>query len=403
MITNISKYFVLIVFLIFSTGSGIYVFSDSSESSSLSTQIALATIYGLCAYLLVINGKLKLHVGWLRKDWMIILLLFCIVSVFWTTDVAFVTRKLVGLIGVYFVALYCVTYFNESQLIWATFTFFVGCMVGSVVVSMALPEIGTSDYYFGAWNGIYTHKNRLGRYVGLFMVFALHLFWSGRLGRNGLIKVGLSMLLGVFIILKTDSSTSLFTVLLTVIIIYGLGKISSFGTKRVLIFFFAFLITFPIILGVAMNLEEVLLAVGKDITFTGRTYIWAAVLILSFEHFLFGYGYQGFWRGELDEPSNLVVQLLGWYPSHSHNGFIDVYLALGLVGLAILLISFVAYFRSEWRNNGRRISINSSSIIVIYALIYNLTESTFISPNGFMWFLVLVINFYQKPTPKNER
>ncbi|MEQ8554302.1 MAG: O-antigen ligase family protein [Cyclobacteriaceae bacterium] len=394
--SNISKYFVLVIFLIFSTGSGIYVFSDTSDSSSLSTQIALSIIYGLCIYLLLINGKLRLHFDWLKKDWMVILLLYCIVSVFWTADVAIVARKLIGLIGVYFVALFIVSYFEKSELIWVIFVFFSVCMISSVVISLFFPEIGTSDYYFGAWNGIYTHKNRLGRYVGLFLIFALHLFWNKRLGRHGLIKAGLSTLLGLFIMLKTDSSTSLFTVLLSIAFIYGIGKISSFGTKRVLIFFFAFLLIFPVILGIALNLEEVLLTVGKDITFTGRTYIWATVLILSYEHVLFGYGYQGFWRGELEEPSSLVVQLLGWYPSHSHNGFIDVYLTLGLAGLIVLLISFITFFRSEWRNHGRRISVSSSAIIIIYALIYNLTESTFIAPNGFMWFLVLAITFYQK-------
>ena len=79
--------------------------------------------------------------------------------------------------------------------------------------------------------------------------------------------------------------------------------------------------------------SAVLEASGRDATLTGRTGIWQAVLSEPINP-LFGTGYTAFWLGDRLQriwalfPRTPIIQ--------AHNGYIEVYLNLGLVGLALL-------------------------------------------------------------------
>ena len=67
---------------------------------------------------------------------------------------------------------------------------------------------------------------------------------------------------------------------------------------------------------------------GKDVTLTGRTGIWSAVLDSIAKRPLLGYGYQAFWLG-LEGESYRVILAVSWVLAQAQNGFLDVMLENG--------------------------------------------------------------------------
>jgi len=71
---------------------------------------------------------------------------------------------------------------------------------------------------------------------------------------------------------------------------------------------------------------------GRNPTLTGRTDIWKAVLSFHTNPII-GTGYDSFWLGGRIEK---VWQIIGYKGiSQAHNGYLQVYLELGLIGVAL--------------------------------------------------------------------
>jgi exopolysaccharide production protein ExoQ len=83
---------------------------------------------------------------------------------------------------------------------------------------------------------------------------------------------------------------------------------------------------------------------GKDSTFTGRTYLWSQGIKDGLQRPFTGWGYQAFW---------VVGQPLAeryWYEYgmfdragfHFHNLFINVFVELGFVGLILMIMIYLS-------------------------------------------------------------
>ena len=127
-------------------------------------------------------------------------------------------------------------------------------------------------------------------------------------------------------------------------------------------------------------------AVGRSSDLHGRTNIWRVVLSADPNPFV-GVGYQSFWLGP---------QLL-WIWAHptfagineAHNGYIEVYLNLGVVGLLLLVALLIESYQTIWRKFMASSNFGSLSLALWTTfLFYNGTESAaFI---GFLWVVFLL-------------
>lgn len=142
-----------------------------------------------------------------------------------------------------------------------------------------------------------------------------------------------------------------------------------------------------LILAYGLGLSGVLAgAVGKDPTLTDRTHIWAFLLHMHINP-LIGTGYESFWMG-----SRLLTF---WQNSgegrinEAHNGFLEVYLNLGIVGVLLLSGFVVASYRTICRRLKPFSSLASLTLAVwIVILFYSVTEAAFRS--GLMWSMFLL-------------
>jgi O-antigen ligase len=268
----------------------------------------------------------------------------------------------------------------------------------SILLIKYYPQLGRgwSDWTGEAYNlGVATGKNGLG-YVCL--VFGLGAIWCILTTlRRGFQKSSLrpllanaTLLLLVFWAFRlADSATSLgcFFIGGTVML---LASRPAMRRNRVLIHSMVatslLLVMVGLFLDPAIGLTE---AVGRDSSLTGRTRIWDEVLPLTVNP-VFGAGYESFWLGpRLDK----IWLENGQHINQAHNGYLEVYLDLGLVGLVLVLIVLIVGYRNAMQTIRRTPNLGSLQLaFVVVALIYNLTEHAFrdLHPVWIMFLLAVV-------------
>lgn len=142
-------------------------------------------------------------------------------------------------------------------------------------------------------------------------------------------------------------------------------------------------------------------AAGRDATLTGRTGIWETVLQEPINP-LIGAGYASFWLGER------LARIWAIYPNtpliQAHNGYIEVYLNLGLVGLCLIVgvlwrglrmarsrVAVSLALPMSETYNERLLGTFGLAYGVAY-LLYNVTEATFTGLN-FLFVIFLILAF----------
>ena len=130
----------------------------------------------------------------------------------------------------------------------------------------------------------------------------------------------------------------------------------------------------------------VLRAIGRNPTLTDRTDLWAQLLKMVRNPFL-GTGFESFWLGPRLEE---LWRVNTWRPNQAHNGYLEVYLNLGWVGIALLMVVLVAGYRTAlraWRNNDPTGSLRLAYFFV--GLVFNFTEAAFFRMQAAEWLFFL--------------
>jgi O-antigen ligase len=136
--------------------------------------------------------------------------------------------------------------------------------------------------------------------------------------------------------------------------------------------------------GISGSLSKTL---GRGSSLSGRTELWTRLLGLDTNPIL-GTGFESFWLGE--RPRQLEG-LFYFIPNEAHNGYLETYLTLGLVGVFLMVGLFVATFwkiRLELFRNFEwgRYRLGFLAAVVLY----NWTEAPFktLSPIWFAFYLI---------------
>jgi exopolysaccharide production protein ExoQ len=144
--------------------------------------------------------------------------------------------------------------------------------------------------------------------------------------------------------------------------------------------------------GIDMN-AAITSALGRDSTFTGRTVIWHAVLS-THTNPLLGTGYDTFWLGpRLDH----VWAQTGLGINEAHDGYLETYLNLGLLGLLFL----GGFLISSYRTVRKTIEGFTGLSCLPFALwtiviFYNVTEAAF---KGQLIWVIFLLGAIVVPAP----
>jgi exopolysaccharide production protein ExoQ len=263
----------------------------------------------------------------------------------------------------------------------------------SIVIIKYFRHLGVQyDPWSGvaAFSGASTSKNGLGILClvsGLFFFWDIVRRWRQRKDRQVrrvlLVDVAfIGMTLWLLNLAQSATSVLCLVVGATIIVVAHSAPLGSrptwlrIGVPSLVALFFVLEFSFGIS-------ELVLAALGRDRSMTGRTNVWDTVVRLN-PNPVVGAGYETFWLG--DRLFALWAEYW-WRPTQAHNGYLEVYLNLGFVGLFMLgLFLLVGYVRI-WRPTNTVDAISLNVAIWIIALLYNLTEANFFK--GPMWILLL--------------
>lgn len=353
----------------------------------------------LCAALIVILTRSRTVAHLLSQNRLALFFFcYCAISISWS-DYPFVTFKhwIKGIGDLAMIAIVVTEPDPKAafQCILKRISFFLIPL--SVLLIKYYPELGWG-YNRWTWTqeyvGVSTTKNSLGVIAllcGIATVWRLCCTWQGRhgSGRTGrLLAHGIVLAMVVWIFTMSHSVTSFSCFLMASALILA-PRLSWLQRKPAAIHFLVIAMIATAAFALFLDPSGVFVeSLGRDATLTGRTAIWNAVLGLH-TNVIVGTGYESFWLGDrLQRVWNTYKDI-----QEAHNGYLEIYLNLGIVGVAILFgiiaTSYVRAMRAFYHDSTWGILCFA---YVVVAIVYSFTEAGFrmLSPVWFMFLLVSV-------------
>jgi exopolysaccharide production protein ExoQ len=320
-----------------------------------------------------------------RDKYIWILVALPLVSIIWSGDRAATLKDSVTMIGSSMFGLYLATRYTIEQQLQLLATAASIAIALSTLFVIFLPSYGImKDLHLGAWRGIHTHKNGLGQLMALSMLVFTVLVVDNK--RHYYLWLGLLASVTLLVLSRSTASMTNAGLVIPFFIILNALRLNYKLMIPTLLGILT--ITLTVSFWIKDNADAVAGSVGKNTTLTGRTAVWEFVGDMIQKQPWLGYGYGGFWGG-LDGPSAYVWRATQWNPTHPHNGLLQLWLELGLLGVTIYLIGFwrclvraLAYIRST-----NKLAGIWPMAYLIYLILLNLTESHLVSSNSIIWVL----------------
>jgi O-antigen ligase len=253
---------------------------------------------------------------------------------------------------------------------------------------MAFSQWGTQEY-----TGVSTSKNMLGVLClvsGIFFFWDTIIQWHQRkdLRVRRVILVNIAFIVMILWLLNLSASKTS-----TVCLVIGCSVIaaaqSNFGRHHPgwvkALAPISFLVYLVLTLGFGMG-AQLSQAVGGSADMSDRTRIWQVVLSVPINPIL-GTGYQSFWLGQ--RVPWVWARLSGDNVLEAHNGYLQTYLDLGVMGLFLACAFLVATYRKICRRIDPPTAFGSLGLgLWTLLLFYNVTEAALGSGLLFVTFLL---------------
>jgi exopolysaccharide production protein ExoQ len=264
-------------------------------------------------------------------------------------------------------------------------------VLSSIVFVVALPQYGVDHRAFtsGSWQGVFIYKNTCA-VMATFLLSAAF-FVPVRTLRDRVLRTAY-ILISVLLVLMTRARTGwiLLAALLCYVAVTKLIENRKARDSAVVVFMVAS-VFIAVAVGGVLYFDQILLALGKDPTLTGRTGIWKLAVHAAMKRPLLGYGYRSFWRG-LQGESAYISLAENWTVPGAHNGFLETWLDLGLIGVGMVLITMVV---AMWKGvaclrQGATPLVKWYVSILLLTVVANTDEMTLMFPNYLTWIMYVL-------------
>ena len=331
-----------------------------------------------------------------NNGWLIVFFLYCFISIAWS-DFPFVAfKRWIKILGHPIMALIILTEPNPDQ---AVKTLLKRCAYLVVPVSILFikyyPKLGRA---FDEWGtpmntGITQNKNALGSdgmILGFFFFWYLLQTWQTERStqRRNELRLIAGFLIGILYLLRLAHSATPVTSLcvgVLVVLFVGSRLINKNFIGTYLLTALVLLAVAELTFGISSSYSE---ALGRGSGLSGRTRVWSALLEVHINPVL-GTGFESFWlaRWRLQHMEGLFYYSI----NEAHNGYLETYLNLGLIGVFLMIVLFVATFwkiRLELFRNFEWARFRLGFLAAV--ILYNLTEAAFRTVSA-VWFIFFII------------
>jgi O-antigen ligase len=277
----------------------------------------------------------------------------------------------------------------------AILTLLAVCYLGLILapnLSIHLATDAQEPALAGDWRGVFGHKNMAAATMAMVLFLGIYVTRAGSWFSGG-VAVGLALLF----LLNTEGKSAL-ALCFAVLTLSSLAvAIHSFWLRA------AVLLT-PLVLlnlfGIGSVMSESLAAISKslplDSSFTGRTDIWTFGLQAAQLKPWTGYGFASFWGSSAVQN---LPQGMEWAAgaAHSHNGYLDIALAMGVPGLLLLVAVIVIaplrdFHAADQGGNNGPLAV-ALLRIWLFGLYLSSLESFFLDRADPLWFTLLTSVF----------
>ncbi len=249
----------------------------------------------------------------------------------------------------------------------------------AIMVALSIVSVLTTKPTALGHAAFYPHKNFFALITAIMSLFALHQLGSGtRLTR----PVAVSMLLAAaWFLVEARSKTNLALFVLAPLVAYSTILLTRLTRISPAIILGAFALTLYGIYQFGAqsgfwDFHAAAQALFGDPTLTQRTDIWNFAMRKIAERPWLGYGYEVFWGAGPNSPSvregpGFVAQM-----PHAHNGYIDITLQTGFIGLAIFATLMISALHATGRVARTRPGLAGFALsLLVFGLLYNTLES----------------------------
>jgi exopolysaccharide production protein ExoQ len=356
-----------------SSGKATFFHSDNSNP------ILLAFTMGLIAWtvLLALPVHRRVVNRLISVPWFTAIYVEAALSIVWSVDPAATFRYGIYLWVYMLTGLIVSLYLEISEVI---------DIVGNTICAIAALSI-FAQYHFPhdnaapGWVGIYGEKNHLGisMAIGIIALCLPKVRWT--------LPRAAKVLLCFILLLLSQSGTALVCAVFATALLICLRAPARLRRVFTPLFAGTAIIAFAVIPDL---LDRILALGGKDTTLTGRDVIWRFSIEQWLRRPTLGWGFSAFWNSQ----DALIQQHLGWNPTYSHNGFLEIALTLGVIGeviiVGVLLSAIVLAVRVRRRSSELAGTWLLLSLAIL--LLHDLTEVDFLIPAP-LW-VVFGLSFY---------
>ncbi|MCA1899930.1 MAG: O-antigen ligase family protein [Chloroflexi bacterium] len=373
---------------------------DSISSPGWRETALWAFAMALALYLL---AKHNLYGGflnaWRRNPFLIAFTIFSAASLLWSTAWNVTLQRLASFLFASFAAVFLGVRYSLKDLLHALYWMGAVVTLTGLALALAVPELGRdlNPLYNGAWRGVFWHKNQLGNILPVFnLVFLLYVLleWKNRSR-----ALWLSVVLYLISLVEIALARSASGYILTMALHLGLGVAALWLRVKSLLRSWHYFAALGGVLAAAavllLNLRFVFGLFGKNVTLTGRIPMWGVLFREVFPlHPWLGQGFGTIWA---DLDFRLFMRdRVGWsYPVLiGDNGFIDILLNLGLIGLALFLCVYLTAWAAAIRYSFRDPALESffPALFMLYTLLANITFSLFMETEVFIWMVMVSLS-----------
>jgi O-antigen ligase len=289
--------------------------------------------------------------GILRRNvWLAVLFAFMLASIAWS-PIPFISlkrwiREIVGIV----MALVVLTETSPKKAIECVVRRTVYILIPlSLVLIKYYPQHGilyTRWSGIRMWIGVADQKNDLGQLVSLSIFFLAWSLLRRRRNRNHpkipFLTLADLMVLGIALSLLKGSeagysATSMVMLALTLAVYFTLQwlkKKKIIVSRRIMAVSFTAIILYGTVTPLIgrLPLADITSSIGRDSTLTERTVTWEALVPIAMTKPILGHGVGGFWTSDK----------LGRFTFPAHNGFLEILLVLGFIGILLYSLFLVS-------------------------------------------------------------
>jgi exopolysaccharide production protein ExoQ len=357
---------------------------DQVIEGETSLQMVWAVNYLIVALVLLSHWKEAVALLTANR-FLCLLALICLASAAWSANPGVTLRKSSAIVGTTLLGVMITMRFDLKEQIRLVAAALGIAAVASLAASLLCPTLfPVTEVAALSWNGIFSHKNLLGRNMSLgAMAFLL----LPRRTMAGFVASCLGSAFCIAMLIASRSQTAL-VVLLAVVIFAAFSRVlrwewrQASGTALLLVATAA-----PLAWLAFVHAETLTTFLHRDITLTGRSKIWEYATTSFFKRPLLGYGYGAFWW--VADESRQALALIGYKTPHAHNGFLDLGLQLGVFGVVLFAAGWLAavWAALRFQRIHRAGEARWPLLYLLFIILYSFTENSLLTPNSLFWIL----------------